>query len=233
MPKLSWWKILSIILIMYVVLMGFMGPVPRLPIVNESIRNTYFHVPMWFGMITLLSASVWNSVQFLRTGQMKYDVTSHSFVVVGIVYGILGLITGMIWANYTWNSPWSNDPKQNASAIGLMIYLGYLVLRGSIDSKHDRARISSVYSIFAYAIFIPLIFILPRLTDSLHPGNGGNPAFGQYDMNNQMRLVFYPAVVAWSLLGVWIGELLKRAQILEDNFNGNAYSTIKSGDTID
>jgi heme exporter protein C len=121
----------------------------------------------------------------------------------------------MIWANFTWGAPWSNDPKQTGSAIGLLIYLGYLVLRGSLTSDRDKARISAVYSIFAFAIFIPLIFILPRFTDSLHPGNGGNPAFGKYDMDNQMRLVFYPAVIGWTLLGFWMSELSFRTQQIE------------------
>jgi heme exporter protein C len=219
MPKLSWWKIIAILLLAYVVWMGFMGKVPRLHIVNESIRNTYFHVPMWFGMVFLLGASVWNSIQYLRKGDLQYDVKSHGFVQVGILFGILGLVTGMIWANYTWGSPWSNDPKQTASAIGLMIYFGYLVLRGSIPAIRDRARISSVYSIFAFAIFIPLIGILPRFTDSLHPGNGGNPAFGQYDMDNHMRMVFYPAVIAWILVGSWMADLAIRYQNLENRFH--------------
>jgi len=233
MPKLSWWKILAIALLLYVCWQGFMGKVPRLHIVNESIRNTYFHVPMWFGMIFLLTASVWNSIQYLRIGELKYDVNSHGFVLVGIVFGILGLVTGMIWANFTWGAPWSNDPKQTASAIGLMIYFGHLVLRGSITTIRDKARISAVYSIFAYAIFIPLIGILPRFTDSLHPGNGGNPAFGQYDMDNNMRMVFWPAVVAWTLFGFWIAELRIRAEKLKNKFDENEYSNENNNHSLD
>jgi heme exporter protein C len=215
MPKIAWWKLLSLAILVYVFLVGFMGPVPRLHIVNESIRNTYFHVPMWFGMVALLGGSVWKAVQYLRTGNERFDGQSFAMVQVGILFGVLGLVTGMIWANFTWGAPWSNDPKQTGSAIGLLIYLGYLVLRGSLTSDRDKARISAVYSIFAFAIFIPLIFILPRFTDSLHPGNGGNPAFGKYDMDNQMRLVFYPAVIGWTLLGFWMSELSFRTQQIE------------------
>jgi heme exporter protein C len=53
------------------------------------------------------------------------------------------------------------------------------------------------------------IMILPRLTDSLHPGNGGNPAFGKYDLDSDMRLVFYPAVIGWVLLSLWILDVKK------------------------
>jgi heme exporter protein C len=60
---------------------------------------------------------------------------------------------------------------------------------------------------------IVLLFILPRLTDSLHPGNGGNPGFNKYDMDNQMRMVFYPAVIGWILIGVWVMQI--RVRLLE------------------
>jgi heme exporter protein C len=76
-----------------------------------------------------------------------------------------------------------------------------------------------VYSIFAFAIFIPLIWVLPRFTDSLHPGNGGNPAFGKYDMDNQMRMVFYPAVIGWTLMGFWLGNLIVRISRLQNKFS--------------
>ena len=64
-----------------------------------------------------------------------------------------------------------------------------------------------MYSVFAFSMLIPLIFILPRLTDSLHPGNGGNPGFNVYDLNSQLRLVFYPAVIGFICLGLWIANI--------------------------
>ena len=60
-----WWKILTIVLVLYVIIGGLLFPVPRLPILNETIRNLYFHVPMWFGMMILLLASVVSSIQYL------------------------------------------------------------------------------------------------------------------------------------------------------------------------
>ena len=139
-------------------------------------------------------------------------------VEVGIVYGVLGLVTGMIWANYTWGEPWSNDPKQNASAYCLLLYFTYILLRQALPAGIKRARISAVYNIFALAIAIPLIFVLPRLTDSLHPGNGGNPGFNSYDLDTRLRLVFYPAVLAWVMLGFWIsGQRYRLAKLNVDN----------------
>ncbi len=127
-----------------------------------------------------------------------------------IAFGILGLITGAIWAKFTWGSFWSGDPKQNASAIALLIYLAYLLLRNSFTDAQQRGRVSAVYNIFAFATYIPLIYILPRLGDSLHPGNGGNPGFNAYDLDSRLRLVFYPAVIGWAMLGYWFTVLRVR-----------------------
>lgn len=200
-------KILSIVLLVYTAAAGILLEVPRLPILNETIRVLYFHVPMWFTMIFLLLLSSVNAYKFISTKNIKYDLISYNYAHVGVYFGILGIITGMIWANYTWGTFWTNDPKLNGSAIGLLIYFGYFILRNSIEDESKKAKVSSVYSVFAFSMLIPLIFILPRLTDSLHPGNGGNPGFNVYDLNSQLRLVFYPAVIGFICLGLWISNI--------------------------
>lgn len=214
MPKAL--KIAAIILLLYVHLGGLLFDVPRLDILNETIRALYFHVPMWFGMILLFLFSVYYAVLYLRNPNIDYDRKSVEFANVGLLFGILGIITGMFWANYTWGSPWHGDPKQNGAAIALLVYLAYFVLRASIENEEQRGRLSAVYNIFAFAAMIPLIFIIPRLTSSVHPGSGGNPGFNMYDLDSRMRLVFYPAVVGWFLLGLWIANLRIRTHALEE-----------------
>lgn len=213
--KKKWWKILTVILLTYSILGAFLFDAPRLNILNETIRNLHFHVTMWFGMIILLTTSAIYSIKHLRSGKLDHDHIAVEFANVGVLFGILGITTGAMWANYAWGEPWSGDPKQNSSAIALLIYLAYLVLRNSIDDPLQRGRISSIYNIFAFATLIPLLFILPRMTDSsLHPGNGGNPGFNAYDLDSRLRMVFYPAVIAWTLLGVWLVSLRVRIKRL-------------------
>lgn len=213
----NWWKILASVLLLYSVVAGLLFEVPRLPILHESIRNLYFHVPMWFTMIVLYLISVIYSIKYLSSGDEKHDLMAVEMVNTGIVFGFLGLVTGMIWANFTWGAPWPNDPKLNSAAIATLMYMAYIVLRGSMDEEQKRAKISAVYNVFAFPVMIVLLFILPRMTDSLHPGNGGNPGFNSYDLDSQMRLVFYPAVIAWILIGVWIANLRYRIRLIEIN----------------
>lgn len=213
--KKGWWKILAVALMVYTITAGLLFDVPRLAILNETIRVLYFHVPMWFGMLILLTVSVVYSIKYLSTPSQKIDNYAIEFANAGILFGVLGILSGALWANFTWGSPWSSDPKQNAAAIALLIYFAYLVLRNSLQDEQQRAKISAIYNIFAFSALIPLLFILPRLTDSLHPGNGGNPGFNAYDLDSKLRLVFYPAVLGWTLLGVWFTSL--RIRIREIN----------------
>lgn len=218
----NWWKLVTVALLLYATIAGFLGDVPRLAILNESIRNLYFHVPMWFGMLTILGVSVVYSIKYLNNPTLKNDIVAKEAANVGILYGILGLLTGMTWARFTWGAWWVNDPKLNGAAIGMLIYFAYLVLRSSFAEQQQRARISAVYNIFAFVTLVPLLFILPRLTDSLHPGNGGNPGFGAYDLDSNMRMVFYPAVLGWIGLGIWILNLRVRLENLKFRLYENA-----------
>ncbi|HEY1031730.1 MAG TPA: cytochrome c biogenesis protein CcsA [Flavipsychrobacter sp.] len=211
----SWWKVLCIILLAYTIIGGLLLPVPRQFILNETVRNLYYHVPMWFTMILLFSYSFYYALRYLRTGNMEYDVKGVAMINAGLLFSVLGMVTGMEWAKYTWGEPWSNDPKQLASALCMLIYFAYIILRGGIKDEEKRAKISAVYNVFAFALMIPLLFVLPRMVDSLHPGNGGNPGFNAYDLDNNMRKVFYPAVTGWYLLGVWIATLQSRINLLQ------------------
>ena len=176
---------------------------PFQPTIFETIRNLMFHVPMWFTMFVLMFMGFWTSIQYLVKSKPIYDVRAESAVKVGIVFCILGLITGSLWARFTWGAWWVSDPQLNGAFITFLIYAGYLILRRSIEDEKKRGRVAAVYSIFAYLILFILLMVLPRFTESLHPGKGGNPGFNSYDLDSSLRMVFYPAVIGWILLGIW------------------------------
>ncbi len=195
--------------------------IPFRPIIYETIRNTYFHVSLWFAMFILYFVAVIYSINYLSKKNAFLDNVSSSLVEVGTLFGILGLITGAIWAKNTWGTYWTTDVKLNMAAVSMMIYAAYLVLRVSIADQDKRAVISSSYNIFAFFIIIPLIFVIPRLTDSLHPGNGGNPGLGGEDLDNTMRMVFYPSIIAFTLIGTWMSNLMIRFKKIRSKINEN------------
>ena len=125
----------------------------------------------------------------------------------------------MIWAKFTWGSWWVNDPKLNGAAVSLLVYFAYLVLRNSLNEEQKRAKVSAVYNIFAYVLLIVFIGILPRLAQgSIHPGDVNNPLTVK-TMDNHLRLVFYPAIIGWILLAVWILNLRIKICKIEHKMN--------------
>ncbi|MEP7374170.1 MAG: ABC transporter permease [Chitinophagaceae bacterium] len=222
----SWWKILCVLLLLFTFIAGLLIKVPDLPALEETSRNLFFHVGMWMAMMTLFTVSVVNGVKYLRTLNIKYDIYSRQYATMGILFGLLGYATGTIWMSYTWADPnnrlfqsfsaLAREPKLIGTAIALLIYFAYMVLRDSITDMDKRARISAVYNIFAYAMLFPTIWIMPRLLPSLHPGQEGNPALNFKDVSSTMRIVELPAFVGWALLGVWITTLKIRISLLKE-----------------
>ncbi len=203
----------------------------------ETIRNTYFHVSLWFAMIFVFIAGCVYAVKYLRRSgkastelpgvvslRDKADYWSVAFTSVGMLFGTLGLATGAVWAKYTWGSFWSWDPKQVTTLIALLIYAGYFVLRAAFRDPEQRARLSAVYNIFAFVLLIPLIYVLPRMANnSLHPGMAGNPALGGEDLDSTMRMVFYPIIIGWTLFGFWMATVSYRIQVVKERILEEAY----------
>ncbi|MBL7728447.1 MAG: cytochrome c biogenesis protein CcsA [Dinghuibacter sp.] len=211
-----WWKILSFILLVYTVIAGFLKHIPSFGQNAETTRNVFFHVPMWFGMILLYSVSLVYSLLYLRTLKLKYDHYAAAFAGGGTLFGVLGLITGMVWARTAWGHYWQNDPKQVGAALTVLMYLAYFVLRRSVTDGDKKGRISSVYNVFSYFMMFPAIYIIPGLMTSSHPGGQGDEPLMVFKMDPSLRLIFYPAVIGWTLLGAWIATLRARYTRLND-----------------
>ena len=183
---------------------------PNQPILNETIRNLLYHVPSWFAMIFIMLISLIRSIQYLNSSRMARDLGASAAAEVGLVFAFIGLATGSIWARFTWGAWWVNDPRLNGAAIAVLIYLAYFVLKSSVNDESKAARLGAVYNIFAFVMMLVFVMVLPRMTDSLHPGVGGNPAFSQYDLDDNMRIVFYPAVLGWIGVSYWVYQVRER-----------------------
>jgi len=216
MLKQYWWKLLSFLLLLYAVTYGFYVSIPETMIL-QTMRNLFYHVGMWFGMFTMLTVSFIYSLRYLKGFREENDRIAIEAVNVGLMFGFLGIFTGMVWANFTWGAPWVKDPKLNGAAVGLVVYLAYIILRSSVEDRHKRAKVSAVYNIFAFVLWIIFVMILPRLAgDSLHPatGNNSSPVLPM-QLDPSMRTVFYPAMIGWILLGTWILQVRIRVSKLK------------------
>lgn len=226
------YKILAILLIAYALIVGLLRTLPDMGgNMAQTSRNVFYHVPMWFTLYMLMTVSVVYSILYLLKGKDKYDLVASEAARTGMLFGLLGLSTGIIWSRVTWRELiasdkfaawWSWDPKQTMVVVALMIYAAYFILRSGMDEPRQRARISSVYNIFAAASLVPLTLILPRMLGGLHPGGDeGNP-LANIQLSMEFRMVFYPSVLGFMLLAVWILELRVRFRMLYQRIHDDA-----------
>lgn len=202
---------------------------PYREILYETIRNTFFHVPMWFAMTMLTLASCIASIIYLINGNRKQDVFAEKAVITALLFGACGYFTGLVWSKYTWyiGVSWGDvvrkllleDVKMAAALVAVFFYIGYMLIRGIITDIEKRNKFSAVYNILSFVVFILCLYALPRMTDSMHPGNGGNPAFSKYDLDSTLRMFFYPAVIGWILFGFWILSILIRLEFIQQKRN--------------
>lgn len=192
---------------------------PFQPIIMESIRNLMWHVPMWFTMFALMIISFIFSIRSLgKSGGapvLEFDRKAATSAGTGLLFCILGLVTGSIWARFTWGDWWTNDPQLNGAMVVFMVYVAYFILRRSTPDEDKKARLSAIFNIFAFVLMVVLLMVMPRFTEGLHPGKSGNPAFSKYDLDSSLRSVFYPACVGFILLGYWLFNLNDRIKKIE------------------
>jgi len=204
------WKYAIAVWLSIIIVAGFLVEIPDIPILEQTSRNLFFHVPMWFTMFVMFAMGFWYSIRYLNAPDPEFDIKAESATKVGMVFGICGLITGSLWARFTWGTWWTfSEPKMNLAALAMMIYVAYFVLRSAFDDEEKKAKISAVYNIFAVTTIPFLLYIIPRQLMSLHPGAEGNPAFSEIT-DPKLRLVFYPAVIGFIGLAFWIYDITSR-----------------------
>ena len=204
------WKYIVAGWMTLVIIGGFLIDIPDIPILEQTARNIFFHVPMWMTMFSLFMISFWYSIKYLNEPKMDFDIKASSAATVGVAFGVCGLLTGSLWARFTWGSWWTfAEPKMNLAALALMIYVAYFVLRSAFDDQEKRAKLSAVYNIFAVTTIPFLLYVVPRQLTSLHPGADGNPAFSEITAA-ELRYILYPAFIGFVAMGFWIYDVVHR-----------------------
>lgn len=189
---------------------GFLIEIPDIPILEQTARNIFFHVPMWMTMFVLFLISFWYSIKYLNEPEIEFDMKASSAATVGVAFGVCGLLTDSLWARFTWGSWWTfAEPKMNLAALALMIYVAYFMLRSAFDDEQKRAKLAAVYNIFAVTTIPFLLYVVPRQLTSLHPGADGNPAFSEITAD-ELRYILYPAFIGFIALGYWIYDVVHR-----------------------
>lgn len=204
------WKYVVAVWMTLVIIFGFLISIPNIPILEQTARNLFLHVPMWFTMMAAFMMAFVYSIRYLNSEDAAWDRKAETATAVGLIFGICGLLTGALWARFTWGTWWTfAEPRMNLSALAMLIFVAYFILRSAFNHEIKRAKISAVYNIFGVTTVPFLLYIIPRQLPSLHPGAEGNPAFS--DMTApELRLIFYPAVIGFIGLSIWMMDIVNR-----------------------
>lgn len=131
-------------------------------------RIIYFHIATaWVGFLAFFVTFV-GGVAYLRTQSRTWDIVALSSAEIGTVFMLGVLISGSIWAKPAWGVWWVWDERLTISLVQFLIYVGYLMLRASVEDPSRRARFAAVYGIVAF-ISVPINFIAIRIWRTQHP----------------------------------------------------------------
>jgi heme exporter protein C len=140
---------------------------PREVTMGDAQRIFYFHVPSaWVGFLAFFVVFL-ASLMYLWRRERKWDALALSAAEIGVVFATLVLLTGPIWAKKAWGAFWVWDARLTTTLILWMIYVGYLMLRGSAEGER-RARFAAVLGIVGF-LDVPIIYLSVTLWRTMHP----------------------------------------------------------------
>ena len=133
-------------------------------------RIFYIHVPIALTAYACFGWGAWKALRLLWLGDERYDLESYTAVHIGLIFGVLTLVTGSIWARTSWGVWWTWSSRQLVMFLVLFLfYAAYFMLRYSVEPGRRRANMSAVYALFG-VVLVPISFLAIRLSsDLIHP----------------------------------------------------------------
>ena len=187
---------------------------PLVPVLGETTRVLYFHIPAAWVTVLALAWSMGHSALYLRRRTIEHDHQAAAAAEIGILFCVAATVSGSLWAKAMWGAYWNWDPRETSIFFVLLIYAAYLALRSAIDQEERRARLSAIYSAIAFVSVPFLMFVVPRIYYSLHPDPIINPR-GKVDMDPRIRIVFLAMLVGFTGLFFWLQSLRVRVARME------------------
>lgn len=194
-----------------VVVAAFLWPQPAKGFIGESSRIVFFHVPCaWTATLAFIVAAVASIVHLVKRDASS-DESAAAAIRQGFLYSVLATVTGSIFADVMWGSYWNWDPRETSIVLLLFLYAAYLFLRGAIADPERRGVFCAVYALFSGFVMPFLMFVVPRVTASLHPQTVINRQ-GKILMDTPTRTVFFTALAGFTALFFWMWDLDRRLE---------------------
>ena len=172
---------------------------PREATMGDAQRIFYFHVPSaWIGFLSFFIVFV-ASILYLLKRDRKWDALALSAAEIGVLFTTLVLLTGPLWAKAAWGTYWVWDARLTTTLVLWLVYVGYLMLRGSVDDT-KRAPMSAVLGIIGF-LDVPIIYLSVTWWRTMHPTLLVSESGG---LDAAMRVTLFVALFSFTLLFAWL-----------------------------
>jgi len=180
---------------LYMALVG----APREKTMGDLQRIFYFHVPMAIAGMTAFAVNFTASIMYILRKERRWDNLGVAAAETGVLFFIMVLVTGSIWAKPVWLVWWTWSPRLTTSLILCMLYMAYLLIRKYIEDPERRGLVSAVFGIIAFAD-APLVWFSIRWWRDIHP----EPLLESGGLDQAMRPAFMTCLAAFLLLMVYL-----------------------------
>ncbi len=165
----------------------------------------YYHVPSAWVAFLAFGVVFVCSILYLTSKEKRWDLLAHSSVEIGVLFSLIVLITGPIWARPVWGVWWTWEPRLTTTLILFLIYVAYLLLR-YFSGKGERTRkFAAVLGIIGF-IDVPLVYLSINWWSpeaQVHPQRVG--------MDPQMQVAFFVSLFTFTVLYGYL--LIRRLQV--------------------
>ncbi|MCL6473625.1 MAG: cytochrome c biogenesis protein [Firmicutes bacterium] len=178
----------------------------------ETARIVVFHVPCAILTFVAFLVNAVYSWKYLRSRDPLTDSQANAAAELGMLFAVLATVTGSLFAMEQWGSAWNWDPRETSIVMLMLVYAAYFVLRGAVEEKSKRARLSAAYALLAFPAMVFLIWILPRVVESLHPTN---TLFSRSGLDTEYRITLWSFFAGLMAIFVWMFRLRLRVELAE------------------
>ncbi|MGD9395409.1 MAG: cytochrome c biogenesis protein CcsA [Candidatus Thorarchaeota archaeon] len=199
--RLIFLAITAVISLLYVYMTWIFSPPDA--ILGENVRIFFQHVAPALVSYGLFGGTLLCGVMYLWKGDLKYDILGAVSIKLGLLFTTITLLSGMMWADAAWGTPWNWDPRETTTLILWVAYACILAYRASVSDRESRAQFGSIFGIVAFPMVI-LSYLSIRIWETLHP-IVIEPSGLEMEVEHMMTLLV--AMIAVSFIALIMVEL--------------------------
>ena len=116
----------------------------------------YIHVPSVIVTYLAFFVTFAFGIAYLWKRLLVFDRIAKVSAEIGLIFCAMVLLSGAIWGRPTWGTYWVWDARLTTTLLLFLIFLGYFLMRLSVQDREKEARFASVLGIIGF-LDIPIV----------------------------------------------------------------------------